>query len=123
LKTHTIKKIKSNCKVTHCIVTFTKQYLELLKNSHPDSVALITQRLCVILKELTNNTHMINDLQWKELEEHFGDLHKYIILGKGYLKNRIKNHFINGFNCQSLIDLEEDLEILNYFFKNFDKLE
>jgi hypothetical protein len=116
MKTHTIRKIKSSGNITHCIVTFTKQYMDILKESHPDSVTLIINHMCYILKDMTGKEHKINWEQYQELEKHFGNLNRYA--SKSYNELQVKNIFINGFNCKSMIELEKDLEVLNYFFNN-----
>jgi len=119
MQTHTIKKIKSSGRR---MVSFTPQYMKLLKESHCDSVAMIENYLLIYLKNHTGVDHFINGNQSSELTEHFQQEFNKPLGIKNKYNFSIRMHFINGFLGSPSIDLVDDLELLNVFFRHIEKI-
>lgn len=112
MKTHTIK---WNGTKTHRIITFTPQYVEILKNSHRDAVSLIITKMLKDLKNLTGIEHTIDYDVMLTLENHFNKKVTEHSISANLLKMWLEQGYINS----TLGRCREDIEHLNLFYNTF----
>lgn len=118
MNTHTIR---WNGTKAHKIVTFTPQYLKILKKSHRDAVSLVIMKLLKDLKELTGIPHTIDHMLMLQLNNHFRNLYDNMkkIQKNSITSHHIKRWFEQGYLNSPLGDCEEDIESLNHFYMTF----
>jgi hypothetical protein len=114
MKTHTIR---WNGSRAHKIVTFTPQYLKILKNSHRDAVSLMIMKLLKDLKDLTGIKHIIDYNVMTILEDHFDKK----VIQCSISVNYVKKWFEQGYLNATLGDCGNDIEYLNLFYNTFFK--
>lgn len=112
MKTHTIR---WNGSGAHKIVTFTPQYLKILKSSHRDAVSLMIMKLLKDLKDLTGIMHTIDYDVMTVLENNFDKK----VIQCSISTNNIKKWFEQGYLNGTLGDCENDIEYLNLFYNTF----
>ena len=113
METHTIR---WNGTRSHKIITFTPQYLKILKNSHRDAVSLVIMKILQDLRELTGITHKI-DYDVQTILQGYFPYKKAIEYGIS--EQYLKMWFEQGYLRSTLSDCEKDIESLNLFYKTF----
>lgn len=114
MKTHTIR---WNGDKVHKIVTFTPQYLKILKNSHRDAVSLVIMKILKDLKDLTGIEHAMDYDVMTVLANNFDKK----VIQCSISANNIKKWFEQGYLNGTLSDCENDIEYLNLFYNTFFK--
>jgi len=115
MKTHTIR---WNGTRAHKIVTFTPQYLKILKNSHRDAVSLTIMKMLKDLKDLTGIKHTMDHDVMTVLYSYFNFND---VIQCSISANNIKKWFEQGYLNGTLSDCENDIEYLNLFYNTFFK--
>lgn len=117
MKTHTIRNSKDK---TCRIISFTPEFMGRLLESEEYAISALLSKLLASLKLSSLHKHSLDAHQEATLLEHIQkDLFSYDPNNLTTTSYSVSKIFLAGYKIQALLPLDQELEILNSFVRNF----